>query len=588
MKPNPKILEVAMEIALPFDFLERVSSRFGSEKARECAMSTSVGGIGPLLRERIAAQSEAGIDVIGVTLLYESVWVQTWHEWGQITLQRRSVGRELRDIFNKTDLGFPLTMFDGTTVDVEVWQTPYDGASVYFLSSPSITGVVYPGPKDMPAGTGNAFAWSHDLRLKQSWLVGRGALVLSKKLARKPDISILSETPTIFTHNRLFKDDLQNDSFFADTRYIFNDHTPLEYAHPIWDQATIDTVKTDPVIYTPTVAWNSQKKTLDITSLLVSACEGVYGVARKHGDVMRAMPSLQEFAKKIQYVTNGVRRQDWQAADYSEWEKLSDEALAEIRNKHRNRLLDWTWRHCHFWPAWAQENRHMKIALWTRRITPYKRLDLVAKMLSNPEWRERFLQTNVLLFVGGRIHQQDNHAQDIVYDLLEILNKDQVLQKRVIPIDNFNIWEAPILYRGADASVMIADDTREASATGFMKGQMNGTAIIATSDGAVPEFVRFFAKGKVPTPAEAHGNLPATERPNGFIVPYINGEPTPQGFLEAIEQFDQAYRDPATVASITRAALGVTPEVDVVRTTREMVALYGQVMRLPRAELIRA
>jgi len=588
MPSNPKILEVAMEIALPYEFLERMNTRFGADKARAAGMSTSVGGIGPLLRERIVAQADAGVDVIGVTLMYESVWVQTWHEWGQITLQRESVGREIRTVCEPTNLGFKLNLYDGKTADVEVWKTKYGTADVYFLSCPGITDVVYPGPKDMPAGTAgaNAFAWSHDIRLKHSWIVGRGALVLSKKLGRKPDISILSETPTIFTHNRLFKDELQNDPFFAETRYIFNDHTPLEYAHPIWDQGTIDTVKTDPEIYLPTPAWNGQKKTLDITSLLVSASEGVFGVAKKHGEVMKAMPSLHEFSSKIQYVTNGVRRQDWQAQEFQAWENLSDEALAEIKKRYRTRMLDWTWRHCRFWPAWAQEHKDMRIVLWTRRITPYKRLDLVAKMLSNPEWRERFLQTNLLLFVGGRIHQQDNHAQDIVYDLLEILNKDAALQKRVIPIDNFNIWEAPILYRGADASVMIADDTREASATGFMKGQMNGTAIVATSDGAVPEFVRFFPKGRVASGAE-DAALPPAQRPNGFIVPYINGEPTPIGFLEALEQFDQAYRDPATVASITRAALAVTPDVDVARTVGEMVQLYHQVLKLPRPEPLR-
>jgi len=583
MHGKTTILEVAMEIALPYEFLEKVASKFGPDMARECAMSTSVGGIGPLLRERIVAQAAAGIDVVGVTLLYDSVWVQTWHEWGQITLQKRSLAQEIRQILTKTDLGFPLTFFDGSTTNVEVWSTTYGGATVYFLSAPKITEVVYPGPKDMPAKTPNAYAWAHDMRLKQSWLVGRGALALLKKLNRKADIAVLSETPTIFTHNRLMKDGFQNDPFFADTRYIFNDHTPLEYAHPIWDQMTIDTVLVDPAIYVPTRPGNAQKKTLDITSLLVSVCEGVYGVARKHGDVMRAMPSLREFAAKIKYVTNGVSRNDWQAGELKEWENLSDEALAEIRGRYKRRLLDWAWRHCRLWPSWAKENESRRLVLWTRRITPYKRLDLVAKMLRNPEWRERFLQTNLLLFVGGRIHQQDNHAQDIVYDLLELLNHDEVLQNRVVPIDNFNVWEAPILMRGADAAVMIADDTREASATGFMKAQMNGAAVLATSDGAVPEFVRFYPKGRVQagTPeGPAEPGLPA--HPNGFQIPYINGEPTPLGFLEALEQFDAAYRDPAIVAGVTRSALSVTALVDVARTTVEVKALYDEVMSLPR------
>src|SRR5438874_211643 len=96
MENGPKILEVAMEMALPYEFLTRISQKINPQAARECAMSTSVGGIGPLLRERIFGQAAAGVDVIGVSLLYESVWVQVWHEWGQINLQKRKVGPVLR------------------------------------------------------------------------------------------------------------------------------------------------------------------------------------------------------------------------------------------------------------------------------------------------------------------------------------------------------------------------------------------------------------------------------------------------------------------------------------------------------------
>src|SRR4051812_27249188 len=115
------IVEVAMELAFPHDFLESFAKKFGPQRAREAAMSTSVGGIGPLLKERVIEQARAGLDVIGVTLLYDAVWVQTWHEWGQLNLQKRNVSRELRQALTPTTLGFSLTMFDGQSVDVEVW-----------------------------------------------------------------------------------------------------------------------------------------------------------------------------------------------------------------------------------------------------------------------------------------------------------------------------------------------------------------------------------------------------------------------------------------------------------------------------------
>lgn len=557
MTQKPVVVEIAMEIALPHAFLETIAKKFGPEKARECAMSTSVGGIGPLLRERIIEQSHKDVDVIGVTLLYESVWIQAWHEWGQINLQKRGVGAELRSCLTHTDLGFELELFDGKKVQVEVWSLTYGKSPVYFLAVPEINSVVYPGPKDAPAGTHNAFTWSHEIRLKQSWIVGRGALALSEKLNRKPSLMVLSETPAIFTHHGLCQDSFQKNPFFNDTKYIFNDHTPLEYAHPIWDQHTIDMVRLDPSIYTQTPGWNANKKVSDITSMLVSRCDGVFGVAKKHGDVMKAMPSLKILAEKIRYITNGVLKEEWQAPDLHNFKDLPDAEIIAIKQKYKEKLLDWAWRHCRQWPGWAKESAKRNIVLWTRRITPYKRLDLLVKMLQNKEMYEKFMNLNVLLFVGGRIHQQDNHAQDIVYDLLEILSKDDALQKRVIPVDNFNVWEAPLLFKGTDGAIMLADDTREASATGFMKAQMNGAAILATSDGAVPEFV---------------------DSTNGFDIPYIKGEPTPQGLLNAFVQFDAALSMPENRLAIIKAALAETPNVSVERTVNETIQLYQDVL----------
>ncbi len=566
-----KIVEVAMEMALPQSVLEEIARRFGPEKARDAAMSTSVGGIGPLLRERIFGQAEAGLDLMGVSLLYESVWVQAWHEWGQLNLQKRNIGKELRQVMApRADLGFDLTFFDGKTARVEVWELAYGPAKVYFLSSPEITDVVYPGPKDMPHPPVNPYAWAHEFRLKQSWLVGRGALMLSKKLNRAPNITVLSETPTIFAHHRLVRDEFQSDEFFSGTKYVFNDHTPLEYAHPVWDLHTLQMVKIDSDLNLNTPAWNQSRKTLDVTSLLAGTCEGVFGVAKKHAEVMRAMASLRVYADKIQYITNGVRLADWQAPEFSSHATMSDNDLVEAKQKRKKILLDWAWRRCRRWPLWAKEALDKKLVLWTRRITPYKRLDILLKLLRVPEWRERFVKLNTIIFIGGRIHQQDTHAQDIVYDLLDLLDKDKILGERIVFVDNFNVWEAPTLFQGADASIMMADDTREASATGFMKAQMNGAAIIATLDGAIPEFVRFHEPG-APPPGPDSGV-------NGFLVPYANGEPTSEGLLQALEAFDLAYRNEKQRLAMMRANLAVTLHVDVGRTARQMKELYDKLL----------
>jgi hypothetical protein len=49
-----------MEMSLTPEILSAVEKRFGLEAAQAAGMSTSVGGIGPLLRERVIAQQNKG------------------------------------------------------------------------------------------------------------------------------------------------------------------------------------------------------------------------------------------------------------------------------------------------------------------------------------------------------------------------------------------------------------------------------------------------------------------------------------------------------------------------------------------------
>src|SRR5690348_4034161 len=99
-----RVLEVAMEIALPPEVLEQIFQRYGMRPTRDAAMSTSVGGIGPLLRERIIAQAEQGIDVIGATLLYQTTWIQSWFDWGQMHLEKREAAPVLREVLKDTGI----------------------------------------------------------------------------------------------------------------------------------------------------------------------------------------------------------------------------------------------------------------------------------------------------------------------------------------------------------------------------------------------------------------------------------------------------------------------------------------------------
>ncbi len=557
-----------MEIALPPEILEAVFKRHGFRPTRDAAMSTSVGGIGPLLRERIISQAEEGIEALGVTLLYETTWIQSWYEWGQLHLEKREVLSYLRTFLKDTGIDLSITFFDGKVAQAHVWEAAYGKTKVYFLDAPPITQVVYPSEEDAPHKVPNPHAWAEDTRFRQSWLVGRGALSLAKAIGFTPDIIVQSETPTFFAHHRLIKDEFHQDPFFANTRYIFNDHTPMEYAHPVWPKPLLQTLQVDTSSYVP-VPGTLDRKDVDVTRLLIGTAEGVFGVAKKHSQIMRAMPSLKDYAGKIGSITNGVHVGIWQAPEYRNASSLSDTDLLALKKSKKAELLDWIWRHYGLWHTWKEQVADKGVALWARRITGYKRIDLLGALCQDANLKKQFIETNLVLLVGGRIHQHDDQAQAMIYNLLDLISVDPQLKERIVFLDNFNVWMAPRLFRGADAVIMLADDGREASATGFMKAQVNGGLVIATDDGAVSESVIFQGREKPGQTA------------NGFEVPYAQGHPRADGLFWTFKQFQQILQDPARHAAMIRAALAAEPQVSIRRTVQETRQFYEKILASP-------
>ena len=59
----------------------------------------------------------------------------------------------------------------------------------------------------------------------------------------------MSEAAATFVHHRVFVDQYTKDPFFKRTRYVFNDHTPLDYAHPEYTKEELDLLGVNPIYY---------------------------------------------------------------------------------------------------------------------------------------------------------------------------------------------------------------------------------------------------------------------------------------------------------------------------------------------------
>jgi len=557
---------------------------------RKAAMATSVGGIGPLLPERLMAMAALGADVVGVSLLYDKVWVQKQKPQPDgslsLALELERVTPFLRQGVLERDRTITVRLFDDRPpVEVTVWRAPpgaYGKANVYFLDIPNIAdviggraNVVYPGGRD--AGEKADVA-----RLTQNWILGRGALALMKALGKEPDQVIMSELSAMFADPRLVEDEYADDPFFENTQVIFNDHTPLLYAHPRWDPGKLRWLKVNPRYYEniPEV-WDHNL--VDVTALVVNASDAVFGVSEKHGEVMRQMASLAPFKDKIQTVTNGVSSR-WVAGPFEDVEAalaLSDEELLRLDTQDWADDVRWLAQRTGLGEAWAEDviRRVPLIALWTRRIVEYKRLEVLADILDDPQMREEFLQTGAVFIFGGRMHEDDTYGPWQYRRIQDAIRQDARLQGRVIFFDNYNVWEAPRLFRLAHASVMLADEGQEAAATGFMKAQRRGKLIIASRDGAVPESVKFYGQT-------------GPEEANGFNVPYtyvpldrhgqpnrIPWQPTAAGLLKALKECSAVFADKPALARMMRNALRQATRVSIERTAQDMLRLFAGSVR---------
>jgi hypothetical protein len=138
------------------------------------------------------------------------------------------------------------------------------------------------------------------------------------------------------------------------------------------------------------------------------------------------------------------------------------------------------------WGGINQEFSELKEALLkrpvvsnVRRQVSYKGPDMYRDILQSN--KEAFRQSGVRLIFGGRTFDGGgrgtfDHAKQLAQDV-----------GAVAFLENYNSEDAPIIYRGATAGVMLANEFVEAAATSNSKIVVNGGWLISVFDGASPE-----------------------------------------------------------------------------------------------------
>jgi starch phosphorylase len=257
-----------------------------------------------------------------------------------------------------------------------------------------------------------------------------------------------------------------------------------------------------------------------MTELALRLSRAANGVSRRHGEVARAMwsplwPELAPEQTPIGHVTNGVHVPTWigpamrelldrhlgpgwieRADDPEVWARvdaITDEELWQARCAQRaelvalarersvtERLLRGDVRE--YAVAAAQGLREDALTIgFARRVAAYKRLHLLTR---DPEWTLRLLdgERPVQVLLAGKAHPRDEDAKRMLQSLFG-LKWAQVVAKRVVFLDDYDLASAAALVRGCDVWLNVPRPPLEACGTSGMKSAFNGGLQLSVLDG---------------------------------------------------------------------------------------------------------
>ncbi len=110
---------------------------------------------------------------------------------------------------------------------------------------------------------------------------------------------------------------------------------------------------------------------------------------------------------------------------------------------------------------------------------------LVKQTIRNAKNLNEIHETWARLLIGGRTFDEREAYRRFLY--IKFLVELMSIEDRVATIENYNYYEAPIIFRGAQGAIMLSDEFLEASATSMMKVLANGGEVIGVFGGANPE-----------------------------------------------------------------------------------------------------
>lgn len=463
---------------------------------------TYSGGLGILAGDTIKSFADLELDSLAVTLLYrKGYFKQSIDEQGR--QNEEPVAWNVEEFMQPTPYRM-LVRIENRDVQVRAWRCDVLGATghivpVYYLD----TDLVENSKQDRTL-TDHLYGGDNHYRLAQEIVLGVGGTQLIQQLSEEPAQKNkswrfhMNEGHAALLTLGLAQSSSKDPKDFmrsggADKLKkvcVFTTHTPVPAGHDKFLLEDAVRILGKDEVAAMEILGGVKDGYLNMTYVALSSSGFVNGVAKRHGEVSRAMFATND----ITSITNGIHARTWLCPEMAElfdrhvpaWRKdnahirqLCEVPLDEIKEAHlkaKNRLF----RHVK-----KETGVEMDPAIFTigfaRRAATYKRADLIFDRIEElNELAEK--HSGLQLLYSGKAHPKDDGGKQLIQNV--IANSKRLSSKvKFVYLPNYNMKIGGLLTSGVDLWLNNPIKPLEASGTSGMKASLNGVPNLSTLDG---------------------------------------------------------------------------------------------------------
>ena len=496
------------------------------------------GGLGNVAGDQLKTNSDLGVPVVGVGLLYQQGYFRQiidkdgaqqalfpYNDPGQLPIMplRQANGEWLR-----LEIALP-----GYSVWLRAWQVQVGRVKLYLLDSNDAANV--PAHR---AITSELYGGGPELRLKQELLLGIGGWRLLGALGIQPEVCHLNEGHAAFAileRARAFMNETGQpfEVALAVTRAgnLFTTHTAVAAGFDRFAPTLIEQylgryaqeklgIPVHDLLALGRQNPNDSSERFNMAYLAFRGSGAVNGVSRLHGKVSRKIfeplfPHWPEDEVPVGHVTNGVHMPTWDSAPADDlwtevcgkdrWRRTTNTLEQDIRCVSDDRLWQFRTAASKSLVEYVRERLSRQLdasgasaeavdaakhlfdpnALtlgFARRFATYKRPNLLLhdparllRLLANPERPAQ-------LIIAGKAHPADQAGQALIREWIHFIRRPEA-RPHVIFLSDYDMLLTEHLVQGVDVWINTPRRPWEASGTSGMKVLVNGGLNLSELDG---------------------------------------------------------------------------------------------------------